>query len=99
MRKLIAAGALAVGVGVGGTAFAGEDNGSGRGGVDGEGRTGAYYNSNSECAFSGLEDFDQGPSVAGRHPELGPDPQGSAGRDLQFGAHPGDSCRGNVAHE
>ena len=66
MRKLIVAGALAVlTVGAGGTAFAGEDSGSGKGGPNGDGKTGAYTNSNSECAFSGLEDGSEPGTVAG----------------------------------
>ena len=45
-------------VGVGGSAFAGEVTGSGKGGPSGDGTTGARANSNSECAFSGQEDHD-----------------------------------------
>lgn len=42
--------------GVGASAFAGESTGSGKGGPANDGKTGAYVNSNSLCAFSGLED-------------------------------------------
>lgn len=43
-------------LGTGASAFAGESTGSGTGGPGGDGKTGAYTNSNSNCAFSGLED-------------------------------------------
>jgi hypothetical protein len=66
MKKLIVAGALAVlTIGAGGTAFAGEGTGSGMGGPNGDGKTGAYSNSNSECASSGLEDGNEPGTVAG----------------------------------
>lgn len=45
-------------VGLGSSAFAGEVTGSGKGGPDGNGQTGARSNSNSLCAFSGQEDHD-----------------------------------------
>ncbi len=45
-------------VGFGASAFAGEATGSNQGGPNGDGVTGAYFNGNSPCLFSGLEDND-----------------------------------------
>jgi hypothetical protein len=45
-------------IGFGGSAFAGEVTGSGKGGPDGDGVPGGIGKAHSECVFSGLEDFD-----------------------------------------
>jgi len=102
MRKLIVAGALAVlTIGAGGTAFAGEDTGSGHGGPNGDGKTGAYTSSNSECAFSGLEDGSEdptAPSGPGAPPQnWGQIPKQVRDEIAQFGAHPGQACNGHLA--
>lgn len=99
MRKLIAGAAIVLlGAGAGGTAFAGELNGSGQGGPNPEapGRTGAYYNSNSECAFSGLEDFDLlQPVSPGTTQNWGQIPKEV--RDSFGGFNPGEGCNGSTA--
>jgi hypothetical protein len=101
MRKLIAGAALALIVaGGGGTAFAGEINGSGHGGPNKEtpGVTGAYYHSNSECSFSGLEDGSEnpaGPSGPGTTQNWGQIPK--AERDGFGGFNPGQGCNGHTA--
>ena len=98
MRKWIAATVIvAAAVGVGGTAFAGEQNGSGKGGVDGTGRTGAYYNSNSECSFSGLEDGSEPGTIAGpgNTQNWGQIPKEV--RDSFGGFNPGEGCNGHTA--
>ena len=72
MRKSIAVIAIVLaGLGMSSTAFAGEVNGSGTNGNGPlEERTGAYTNSNSECAFSGLEDGSEGgPAGPGNPPQ------------------------------
>lgn len=102
MRKMIVAGALAVlTIGAGGTVFAGEDTGSGHGGPNGDGKTGAYTKSNSECAFSGLEDGSEdptAPSGPGAPPQnWGQIPKQVRDEIAQFGAHPGQACNGNLA--
>ena len=68
MRKFIAGAALALIVtGAGGTAFAGEVTGSGKGGPNGDGTPGAVVgaftpdgHAQSICAFSGLDDGSEG---------------------------------------
>jgi hypothetical protein len=62
MRKLIAAATIVVaGVSIGGTAFAGEVTGSGKGGPSGDGTTPVgSYQAGSICSFSGLDDGSEG---------------------------------------
>ena len=57
------AGALPGDVGAGGTAFAGEITGSGKGGPEGDGVTGAVAHATSECMYSGLDDADVDPET------------------------------------
>ena len=100
MRKLIVAGALAVlTIGASGTAFAGEGTGSGKGGPNGDGKTGAYTNSNSECAFSGLEDGSEPGTVAGpgNTQNWGQIPK--ADRDFlrSIGVAPSTLCNGHLS--
>src|SRR5688572_30796860 len=103
MRKLIAGAVLALSVAsVGGTAFAGEVTGSGRGGPEGDGIVPARFQASSACAFSGLEDGEEdpeGPSGPGTTQNWGQIPKPVRDEISQFGAHPGDACRGNVEHE
>src|SRR5215212_42769 len=101
MKKFIAGGALVMmAVGFGGTAFAGEVTGSGRGGPDPTqpGTPGGTLHSKSICAFSGLADGGEGePAGPGAPPQnWGQIPK--AERDIlaQEGAHPGDSCNGHT---
>lgn len=102
MRKLIAGAVLALSVtGVGGTAFAGEVTGSGKGGPEGNGVTGAKANASSACAFSGLEDGEEGgPAGPGEIPQnwgqISPEDRAFL---ASVGAHPGDACRGNAQQE
>jgi len=97
MRKFIAAAAIVVvGAGMGGTAFAGESTGSGRGGPNPElpGKTGAYTNSNSECSFSGLEDNDDlSPTVPGVTQNWGQ----IVSQAGPLGGVPGQACNGHLA--
>jgi hypothetical protein len=97
MRKWIAGLAVTVSVvSFGGTAFAGESNGSGQGGPNKElpGKTGAYFNSNSECSFSGLEDFDDTqPTEPGTVQNWGQIVR-EAG---PLGGVPGQACNGHLA--
>jgi hypothetical protein len=98
MRKLIAGAALALIVsGAGGTAFAGEITGSGQGGPEGDGVTGAVANANSECLYSGLDDADV-------DPETGEDDFGrtqSYGQIVRhtgsLGGIPGQACNGHLS--
>jgi hypothetical protein len=62
MRKLIAAATIVVaGASIGGTAFAGEVTGSGKGGPNGDGKTPINsYQAGSICSFSGLNDDPSG---------------------------------------
>jgi hypothetical protein len=98
MRKLIVAGALAVlTIGAGGTAFAGEITGSGQGGPEGDGVTGAVANANSECLYSGLDDADV-------DTETGEDDFGrtqSYGQIVRqtgsLGGIPGQACNGHLS--
>ena len=103
MKKLIAGAVLALAVmGLGGTASAGEVTGSGKGGPAGDGRTPiAEHRASSECAFSGLEDGEEdqeGPSGPGTTQSWGQIPTPVRDEISQFGAHPGDACRGNATH-
>ena len=100
MRKLIVAGALAVvTIGAGGTAFAGEGTGSGHGGPNGDGKTGAYTNSNSECAFSGLEDGSEPGTVAGpgNTQNWGQIPKADRDFLTSIGVAPGTACNGHLS--
>ena len=104
MRKLIVGAALGLGVvSIGGTAFAGEVTGSGRGGPNGDGTTAiADHHAKSICAFSGLEDGEedpQAPSGPGAAQNWGQIPKPVRDEISQFGAQPGDSCRGNLPPE
>ena len=87
----------------GGTAFAGEVTGSGRGGPNGDGITPvAGHLAASECSFSGLEDGEEdpeGPQGPGTAQNWGQIPKAVRDEISQFGFHPGDSCRGNLEHE
>jgi hypothetical protein len=100
MRKLIAGAALALIVsGIGGTAFAGEVTGSGKGGPNGGGVPGATQGrAKSICAFSGLADGGEGePAGPGAPPQnWGQIPK--AVRDVLAteGEHPGDACNGHT---
>ena len=100
MRKLIAGAALALIVsGVGGTAFAGEVTGSGKGGPNGDGKAGGPQHANSICAFSGLADGGEGePAGPGNvqnwghaKAEFGATPAERKASGFQ----PGDACNGN----
>ncbi len=96
MRKLIAGAALALIVSsAGGTAFAGEITGSGKGGPNGDGTPGATQGrAQSICAFSGLNDFPDDPIEGGRVQSYGQIPK--AVRDtLPAEEHPGNACNGN----
>ena len=106
MRKFIAGAALALIVtGAGGTAFAGEVTGSGKGGPNGDGVPGAVVgaftpdgHAQSICAFSGLDDGSEG-GVGG--PGSAPQNWGQvpkAVRDVIAleGEHPGDACNGHT---
>jgi hypothetical protein len=104
MRKLIVVAALGLGiVSIGGTAWAGEVTGSGKGGPNGDGTTPvAGHKASSECAFSGLEDGEEdpgGPSGPGTTQNWGQIPKPVRDEISQFGAHPGDACRGNLPPE
>ena len=90
MRKLIVGAALALGVvSIGGTAFAGEVTGSGRGGPNGDGIVPARDQAASECAFSGLEDGEEGGTA-------GPGNTQNWGQIVRqagpLGGVPGDAC-------
>ena len=103
MKKLVAGALLALSVaGLGGTAFAGEVTGSGKGGPNGDGTTPiAGHLASSECSFSGLEDGEEdptGPSGPGTTQNWGQIPKSVRDEISQFGAHPGDACRGNAEH-
>jgi hypothetical protein len=111
MKKFIAGAALAlVTVGMGGTAFAGEVTGSGRGGPHGDGTTPvATYRASSICSFNGLDDGSEsgqpvtpgvvqsfGFLVAGAVHEAG----GASGlTDVIRNEGPGAACRGNLPDE
>lgn len=91
MRRLLMVALLAVSmVTMGaGAAFAGEVTGSGQGGPDGDGITGAPSHANSICAFSGLDDGP--PVVPGVTQSWGQNVRGVGG---PFDFTPGDECRG-----
>jgi hypothetical protein len=102
MKKLIAGGALAMMVvGFGGTAFAGEVTGSGKGGPNGDGQPGATIGifegegAHSICAFSGLADGGEGePSGPGNVQNWGHIPK--AERGVGMNVPPGTSCNGHT---
>jgi len=100
MKKLIAGAVLALSVmGVGGNAFAGEVTGSGKGGPNDDGIPGMVGNAASECAYSGLEDGSENPeapSGPGTAQNWGQIPKPVRDEISQFGAHPGDACRGGT---
>jgi hypothetical protein len=104
MKKLIAGGALAMMViGGGGTAFAGEVTGSGKGGPNGDGTPGAVVgaftpeaHANSICAFSGLNDNPDDPIEGGRVQNWGSIPKAIRDQLAAEGESPGQSCRGNL---
>jgi hypothetical protein len=100
MRKLIVGAALALGVvSLGGTSFAGEVTGSGKGGPTGDGTTPVARPSTvaaSECSFSGLEDGEEdpsGPSGPGTTQNWGQVPKPVRDEIKPF-ASPGVACRG-----
>ena len=112
MRKLIAAAAIvAAGVSVGGTAFAGEINGSGPHGNPAKGNETpvAGHIASSICSFSGLEDGEEGeqPYGPGNTQGWGGIVSGTAKAeggvsgsvDLIHEFGPGASCRGNLSGE
>jgi len=96
MRKTAVVAAIVLaGVGVGGTAFAGE--------VDGNGNETPIkgHIASSICSFSGLDDGSEG-GIGG--PGQPPQNWGQIpkdGRDFltSIGENPGVACRGNVSHE
>ncbi len=105
MRKLIAGAALALIVsGAGGTAFAGEITGSGKGGPNGDGTPGAVVgaftpdgHANSICAFSGLADGGEGePAGPGNTQNWGSIPKAVRDVIATQGEHPGDACNGHT---
>lgn len=94
MRKTIAiafATAALLGAGVS-SASAGEVTGNGK-------VTGAYTKSNSECAFSGLEDGSEGgPGGPGVAPQnWGQIPQADRAFLTSIGVNPGKACNGHLA--
>ena len=95
MRKLIAALlVVAAGIGVGGTAFAGELGGS----ANGNGPKGTAH-ANSICVFSGLEDGEEdptGPSGPGTTQNWGQIPKAIRDIIATQGEHPGDACNGHT---
>jgi hypothetical protein len=92
MRKIIAGAALALlAASAGGTAFAGEITPNGD-------RTGAYTNSNSECAFSGLEDYDlEQLPTPGVTQNWGQIPSAERTFLRSIGVSPGALCNGHLA--
>ena len=106
MKKLIAGVALGLlTVGAGGTAFAGEGTGSGKGGPNGDGTTGATtvrgdsIRANSICAFSGLADGGEGePAGPGNVQNWGHSKEAFGATPAErkaSGFQPGDSCNGS----
>ncbi len=95
MRRLVVmvvSAALFAGVGAT-AAFAGEVNGHGE-------KTGAYFNSNSECAFSGLEDGAEPGTTAG--PGNPPQNWGQIPKDVRafltsISSNPGVACNGHLS--
>ena len=103
MRKVMIAAAMCgvLVLGIGGAAFAGEVTGSGKGGPGGTGVTGARTSSNSECAFSGLEDGEEDPT-APSGPGAPPQNWGQLPKEFRdfltsVGANPGNACNGHLA--
>ena len=95
MRRLVVmvvSAALFAGVGAT-AAFAGEVNGH-----NGE-KTGAYFNSNSECAFSGLEDgAEGGPAGPGNPPQnWGQIPKDVRAFLTSISSNPGVACNGHLS--
>jgi hypothetical protein len=106
MRKLIAAAAIVVvGAGMGGTAFAGEVTGSGKGGPNKDGVPGAVVgaftpdgHAHSICAFSGLDDGTESGDgvVPGVTQNWGQIPKEVRDEIALEGEHPGDACNGHT---
>jgi hypothetical protein len=109
MRKWIAAVAIVTaGVSIGGTAFAGEVTGSGKGGPNGDGTTPiSEFRAGSICAFSGLNDDPNEPGlfndgqvqnwgdvVVEAKVVFGDGHGASAITDVMHEEGPGTSCRG-----
>ena len=99
MRKVIAAAALALIVsGAGGTAFAGEINGSRAHGNPDKGNETPVegFRAGSICAFSGLEDGSEEGSTygPGNVQNWGTIPKAVRDMLAAEGEHPGDACRG-----
>jgi hypothetical protein len=104
LKKFIAGAAIAVSiVGMGGTAFAGEVTGSGKGGPNGDGTPGAVVgaftpdaHAHSICAFSGLNDNPTDPIEGGRVQNWGSIPKEIRDQLAAEGESPGAACRGNL---
>jgi hypothetical protein len=99
MRKLITGAALALILsGAGGTAFAGEINGSRDHGNPDKGNETPVegFQAGSICAFSGLEDGEEGeqPYAPGNVQNWGAIPKEVRDFLATVGEHPGDACRG-----
>ena len=105
MKKLVAIGVIVMaGVSVGGSAFAGEVTGSGKGGPNGDGVPGAVVGifvgegANSICAFSGLDDGTESGLgvVPGTTQNWGKIPKAVRDVIALEGEHPGDACNGHT---
>jgi len=102
MKKLIAVGVIAVaGLSAGGSVFAGEVTGSGKGGPNKDGTPGAVVGifegegANSICAFSGLADGGEGePAGPGNTQNWGHIPKEQRG--VGEAVPPGISCNGHT---
>jgi hypothetical protein len=100
MKKLIVGAVITASVlSIGGTAFAGEVTGSGKGGPNGDGVPGATQGrAQSICAFSGLADGGEGePAGPGSPPQSwGQIPKQVRDVIGTQGEHPGDACNGHT---
>ena len=69
-----------------------------QGGPNGDGKTGAYTGSNSECAFSGLEDGSEPGTVAGpgNVQNWGHIPKEDREFLTSLGVSPGTACNGHL---
>jgi hypothetical protein len=100
MRKALAGAAVAALMVLGGAsaASAGERTGSGKGGPNGDGIPAATQgHANSICAFSGLEDGEEGgPAGPGNTQSWGQIPKPVRDVISTQGEHPGDACNGHT---
>jgi hypothetical protein len=98
MRKLIAAATIIVaGVSIGGTAFAGEVTGSGKGGPGGDGTTPiATWQAGSICSFSGLDDGSEG-GIGG--PGQPPQNWGQVAKSFATERGVGEFAQAGVVHD